>query len=510
DFGITKDGAGALTLSNANTFTGPVNLKAGTLNLGNAAALGSTNATLTIDGGTLDNTSAGTLTLSGSKAIIVNGDFAFTGTQSLNLGTGAVTFNATPKITVNANTLTVGGAITGGAYGITKDGAGTLLLSVANTMTGPVTIKAGTLSVGNAGSLGTPSSIVFDGGVLNNTTGGSIALAPSSIAINGSFGISGVEGFNLGTAPVTLTATPDINVTIGTSTTRSLTLGGVISGDGFGITKSGLSTLNLTGANTFTGPVTVNAGTLNLGNATALGGSTSLTLNGGTINASTAAITLPNGSTVAINGNFAFTGNKAIDFGTTSSVTIVNTPTISVANTLTIGGVITGGTSGLTKAGTGTLVLKGSNDFSGDVSVTGGVIDVYNDNALGTSTKLILAGGAINNYSGAERTLANNPEITVSGLLSSSLSKKLNMGTGAVTLAGNTTFKAYGSAGVVYGGPVAGAGYDMTFNYSGMMQFDGNMSNVNAINLTSTNGGKVILNGNNSNIGTITVSGGSL
>jgi autotransporter-associated beta strand protein len=90
----------------------------------------------------LDATSA--VTLSGSVPQVWNGSFGFLGTASLNMGLGAVTLNATPTVTVSGGTLTVGGVISG-SYGVTKAGNGTLVLSGANSYTGPSTVSAGTL-----------------------------------------------------------------------------------------------------------------------------------------------------------------------------------------------------------------------------------------------------------------------------------------------------------------------------------------------------------------------------
>ena len=58
-----------------------------------------------------------------------------------------------PTITVNANTLTIGGAISGAGQSLTLAGSGTLVLSSANTYSGVTTVNGGTLTLGNALSL---------------------------------------------------------------------------------------------------------------------------------------------------------------------------------------------------------------------------------------------------------------------------------------------------------------------------------------------------------------------
>ena len=122
-FNLTKTGAGALTLEgNANTFGAgkTFELKAGTVNINGNKALGAATCTFQIDGGTtINNTSGGPITLNNNQPLTLNGDFTFTGSTNLNLGTGATTLGTTAgasrTITVSANTLTLGGAITNGA-----------------------------------------------------------------------------------------------------------------------------------------------------------------------------------------------------------------------------------------------------------------------------------------------------------------------------------------------------------------------------------------------------------
>src|SRR5205823_4895860 len=130
---VIKGNISTWTLSGVNTYTGGTTLNAGQLNINNNSALGT--GALAINGGTLDNTSPSDVAL-GAIVQTWNSDFTFAGSvHNLNLGSGAVTLNTTPQLTVNQNTLTIGGVISGGGQGLTKAGNGTLILSTANSYT---------------------------------------------------------------------------------------------------------------------------------------------------------------------------------------------------------------------------------------------------------------------------------------------------------------------------------------------------------------------------------------
>ena len=237
-----------LVLSGANAFTGGVSVSAGTLDINNASALGT--GTFTISGGTIDNTSGAAITTStNNNAIHWNGSFTFTGSSSLNLGTGAVTINATGyTATASATTLTIGGAVSGATFSFTKAGAGTLILSGivgttsgavtssagtltlsgANTFTGGVTLSGGTLDINNAAALGTGTFIIDAGTTIDNTSGAAITTSTNNNAIhwNGRFTFTGSTSLNLGTGAVTIDAT---GYTL-TDSANTLTIGGAISG----------------------------------------------------------------------------------------------------------------------------------------------------------------------------------------------------------------------------------------------------------------------------------------
>ena len=185
---LTKNGTGTLTLSGNNTYSGGTTLNAGGININAATAIG--NGTLTIVSGTLDNTSAAAITLTNNNAQNWNADFTFIGTKDLNMGTGAVTMNASRIVTVNAGNFTVGGNISGSTFGLTKNGSGTMILSGANTYNGTTTINTGTLKIGSTNGMSSASTLTVNGGAFNlngfNATVAAVGVGNSAGTITNS------------------------------------------------------------------------------------------------------------------------------------------------------------------------------------------------------------------------------------------------------------------------------------------------------------------------------------
>jgi len=330
---VTKAGAGALTLSGSNGFSGGVVLQAGTLNLGNAHALGG--GALTIAGSsTLNNTSGAALTLA-DHTETWNANFAFFGTQDLNLGAGAVALTGARTVTVNAGRLTVGGVIDGAKGSLTKAGAGTLVLTGLNTYGGATTIGAGTLQLGDG---------LSDGGL----------SALSKVTDNGVLVFDQVADG---------------------------TFANVISGKGQ-VMKDGANRLTLSGANGYSGGTVLNAGGLVVGNAKALG-SGELIVNGGTLDVG--------GQNVSVGGLAGAGGNIVNNGGTASVLAINNKVSGSYAGSLA------NGTSALsfTKSGNAGFILTGANTYTGVTTVASGTLQLGN----GGTTGSIASASLVNNGS---------------------------------------------------------------------------------------------------------------
>jgi autotransporter-associated beta strand protein len=176
---------------------------------------------------------------------------------------------------------------------------------------------------------------------------------------------------HLDSASSIVTNSGGINIT-NTGTITGATLGLTLVGSGNGslvsilgtttgtLTKDGAGTWTLSGANTFTGGTTLNAGKLNINQATAIGTGI-FTILGGTIdNTSGSAKTLTTNNVQNWNADFTFTGTSDLNLGTGAVTLFGGDRQVTVVNavgTLTVGGAITPDNISLTKAGAGTLSL---------------------------------------------------------------------------------------------------------------------------------------------------------
>ena len=482
---IEQCGSGTTTLNASNSHSGGTKLTAGTLVLGNAGAAGT--GALTLSGGMLQslfthtnaisvtgvsNTAViavgGTLTLSGDisgsgtlsfggngsgqthNMVRLSGDAsAFTGTiihdndggnyldafgiggGNLKLNTIGDTGSATPGWSGVSDGMRIvdgltvvelsgsGGRITGWNTSLTvnqstdstysgrladagstrslsllKEGSGTLALDYVNSYTGTTTIEGGTLAIGaggTTGSLSTSSAITNNGALVFNRSN---AVAQGTDFANG------------------------------------------ISGTG-SLTQNGSGTLTLSSANTYSGGTILNAGTLVIGNTAAAG---------------TGTITQSSGSSLL---KFDTTGTVANDlsiFNVATNQTVTLSGAITAQNTtydvasgttLSLNGTISG-SGGITKNGTGTLVVEGNNSYTGNTTVNDGILQANAANALGNSTVtvnggslLVTASNAINDSKGvtlAGGTLAYNGTVTDSiGALTLSADSIIDLGTGSVS-----------------------------------------------------------------------------
>ena len=299
--GLTKAGTGALTLSGANTYSGSTITSAGTIIFTTNSAFGT--SSLSVRNTSSIEFGANGLNL-GNNVQIQNSvdtvktmklDLAGTNTGTLS-GQLDIRLSSAGDFVINTgadDTLTVSGRVYVGAgsgvAGITKIGAGTLILSgTTNSYNGLTTVSAGVLNIRHGSALGSVSSgygtSVTSGAALQ-IQGGITTLA-EALTLNGT-GISNdgalrnISGDNTYAGAITLNSATRINSASGTLTldvatgnaitgTQNLTFGGAgnitvadaIATSTGTLTKDGTGTAILSGTNTYTGATTVTGGVL--------------------------------------------------------------------------------------------------------------------------------------------------------------------------------------------------------------------------------------------------------
>jgi autotransporter-associated beta strand protein len=415
---------GAITMSTnsgGGTTTGTLNFTGGTTTLnGNIVkGAGTSNiANLNLNGASavLDMTGKNITSL--TNITYTNGLLKNLGTVNTGItlaGTGSRVFDQATDISGQ-----IQGAITGTGLGLTKQGAGTLVLSGTNSYDGATQVDGGFLVFRNSGAKST--------GLVTAGAAGSIGFGVG--AISGDYTSADVaalfsntlSGFSLDNASSVGIDTTSGNFDQTTALTGARNL-----------TKLGTNTLTLSQANTYTGVTTLSAGAINLGVAETVGVSGplgnsaaanpgSIVFGGGTLQHSAS-------NTHDYSGRFSTVANQAYSINT-------NSQNITWAANL----ISSGGT--LTKGGAGTLTLTGNNTFTGGVTISTGELKITHANALGTGPKTINAQNAgylALDGSAGNISLASNLSITTAGLsiLNSAGNNVIN---GTVrTIAGNGT-----------------------------------------------------------------------
>ncbi len=303
---MVKYGSGLFTLSGANSYTGGTRVEGGTLQVANNSAVGTGGVTLA--GGT-------TLAYDSTRMTELANAITLTGNATLDVATGDVRQS---------------GAIneSGGSQSLTKTGAGTLEVTGANTYSGGTAIQAGVLDMNGASALGTGAVQVASGASLQMSN--AATLGTQAVTNQGSVDVSNVTA---STAIGSLSGNGDVLLGARTLTVGGLnandTIGGVIqdggvaSGTGGNLVKTGTGTLTLTGANSYTGTTTVASGTLLAGAANTLSAASAHSVaSGATLDlagASQTVASLTNSGTVSLVGttpgtrlnvNGAYVGNN--------------------------------------------------------------------------------------------------------------------------------------------------------------------------------------------------------
>ncbi len=421
---LVKSGANTLTVTSTNSFSGNLQVLAGTLSVssvsnigtssqigrGNSSqdaitlvgstflytgAAGSTNRRFSIApaGGTILNDGTGALQITGSGNIGSNGIAAGTTVRTLTLGG---TYNGDANVFGN----NIVDYVAGTATNLAKSGAGIWALTGSNTYSGTTAINAGTLQVGNGGtgSLGTGAVTISAGTNLKFNRTGTLAVAAN--------------------------------------------IGG--SGD---IANDGNGEVSLTGSNTFTGNLTVNAGTVAFEGASSAG--------------SLASVTIGASGRVAVGSGFV---GGTLTLRNLSGSGLINTLFNATAGTRTLAvqsvadttfsgtlneDTATGRILALTKTGNGVLTLSGGGNFTGGTTLSAGTLNVTSGTALGTGA-ITASGGALSGAATLSNAVVLAANLTVSSDTALALSGGIGetggvralskSGSGTVTLGGANTY----------------------------------------------------------------------
>lgn len=394
----------------------------------------------------------------------------------LNPGFGTTLTLATttgnPVIQVDNRTVTLEPVIAG-SQGFEKTGAGTLVLTAANTLEGSLLLKGGVLSVNADARLGAvpaspvSNSLAFDGGTLRVTAGSQTIHANRGISVSSNGGTVDCSALpDVGNNSVTL-AGP-----ISGSTSLQLDCNGDLSPSGGGsFTRMQVTNAANTG---FTGGFQIQSGLVEFAGQNAAGsGPITLSAGGGLISA-------------------------AADYSLASAITVS-----AGGGTLRCWGgrmlALTGELSGsgaLTKTDSGTVVLTGANtDYSGTITIASGILRVGNGGTTGgLGTAAVINNSGLRTLRTDSFTLENN--VSGTGTI-------ISDGTGTTTLTGALT--STGVIGVSNGGTLVIKNASTNVGTTSLTGGDSNVTG--SLQILAGNVNTRILNFNS---GTSSISGGSI
>ena len=475
--GLTKSGRGRLTIDTDNDNSGPTTITAGTIQVGagfNAGSLGTGDIAnngelvfnrttgLTVPGvisgsGSLVQQGTGTITLAADNTY--SGSTTITG-GTLQLGAGGDTGSVGPGNITNDGLLIINRAtdlvmsnLISGTGGLDKRDTGVLKLTALNTYTGPTTINSaqGGLVVTDLANGGLPSNIgasTSDAANLHIRTNGTLRYIGPGVTTDRLFTIGNANIDASGTGPLVFSNSG----TMGTSGgNRTLTLTGtyiqdntlaaaIVDSGPTGVTtlvKSGDGTWVLSGASSYSGSTTVQAGTLRLASADALGvtsagttiigdvgGSGRLVLSGG-ITFAPEPLTLQarQGPTAAIphlvnaRGDNHWTGPITLTTGgfeytlqSDAGTMVIDTDIVQSATTLerfvnlqgdgdgVLNGAIVNGAGSqiqsVRKRGAGIWTLNASNTYLGTTSIEAGTLRISATGSLINNSPVTVEAGA--------------------------------------------------------------------------------------------------------------------
>ncbi|WP_420421646.1 autotransporter-associated beta strand repeat-containing protein [Simkania sp.] len=529
---ITVDGTFdvmSLNFASFNSYTlssGTLNLHTGTIvaNLPNGTHTINTNLALQSNA-TITNSTSNPLTISG----VISGAFQLQSTAGNVILAGANTYSGGTNITggtVQGTTTSIQGDVNGNGNLNFNQGS-TTAPSYAGNVSGSVVIQvtgSGTVNFTgtNSGSSGDTqlNAGILQINVIDNLTMGNIDFNGGNLETLNSMNND---------RSIVLTGNGIISPASGTTLTQTA---GTISNAG-GLIKAGSGIYDLgTTSNTYTGGTQINDGILQIGAASAIDGTGTITMNGGNLNSTGASVTLSNEFTInttgivgtdnnleltgAISGpgTFIKAGSGTVNFNMAASTngysggTEINSGTLQISENGNFGtGTITFN-SGTLKVSTpmdelipNTVVIGGTN---GTFDVDGALVLTLQGAVSGSGilikegTGILNMGPNANSYSGGTQLNTGTIQLVASG----------NLGTGPIDFGGGTLELPSGNVTLENDGTMSstalinvGAGATLTMN--------GDFSGAGGLTMNPGTG-TLILGGTNSYLGTTTITMGTV
>jgi len=341
--------------------------------------------------------------------------------------------------TLDTNGFDIGiSTVIDGSGALTKIGAGTLTLGATNTYQGGTMITGGVVNFSSLGNFGS-GNITLNGGGLQ-------WAAATTDDVSARLNAIGVGG-----------GTFDTNG-------NDVTLATALTGSG-ALTKAGGGTLTVTADGSYSGKLTIGAGTFQIGN----GGAT---------------------------GSFAgdIENNSALVFNRTGSLTYSS---------------VLSGTGTMEKRGAGTLILARANTLTGSATVSEGVLQIGDGGTNGelnaniaNSASVVFARSDDSTYGSV---ISGSGAVTKQGAGVLTFSKNQTY-TGATTISEGTLRLGNGGVAGNLSGSVTNNGI-LAFNRSDSLTFSNTISGTGGVKLES---GTLTLNGANTFTGGAQVTGGTL
>ncbi len=426
--------------------------------------------------GTAANWAGGVSPVSGDDLVFPAGAARLTNSNNLALATAiaSITFQAA-GYSISGNSI---GISTAGGISVAAGVTGTITLSIAIALT-----VDQTWSVSDAGATLDVSGVTSGTKVLTKTGAGTYRVSGTS-----SNSYSGGLIVNGGT--VLLAKTSGRNITAGAVTITSGVVRSMASNEipTKTVTVTGLGLLDLNNFSDTIGSLMMTGGAVTTGTGT-------LTL-GGTVTTSASASSATIAGNLGLGAIRTFTINDGI-----------------ATDDLLITAVVSGAFN-LTKGASGTLVLAGSNTYTGTTTISTGQLIVTSNNGLGTSVgsttvasgaTLGLRGGVT--YSTIEAVSINGTGVSAAGAIKNISGN--NSFAGPITLtAASTIGSVTAGDALTLEGTIANGGFTTTFNGAGNTVANGVISGTAA--LTKSGAGILTLAAANLYAGATTVSAGTL